>query len=362
MSRPIHGGNIREVQDKYGLDKSTILDFSANINPFGPPQGVKEIIKKSIDALPNYPDSDCLELRQAIAAYRQIDPDNILVGNGSTELIHLVARVLAPKQALIPIPTFAEYEDAVRIAGGRCLFIKARSDKDFSWSMETILGRLEQADILFLCTPNSPTGYLMAGADIYNIIHACKKHKIVLVIDETFLDFADGGEQRSFVNLAARASNIIVLRSFTKLYAIPGLRLGYLVGGKTLVKKIGRMQPPWMVNALAQAAGLEAIKDRSYAAQTVVKLNLEKKWLIAKISKTPGLLPYPSAANFILCRIATKKIDSAALTDEMARKGILIRDCSTYRGLNKHLIRVAVRTREKNARLISSLREVLNGL
>ncbi|MDP2992695.1 MAG: aminotransferase class I/II-fold pyridoxal phosphate-dependent enzyme, partial [Deltaproteobacteria bacterium] len=115
MSRPIHGGNIREVQDKYGLSKSAVLDFSANINPFGPPQSVKKIIKKSIDALPNYPDSDCLELRQAIAAYRpsrsdpvgQIDPDNILVGNGSTELIHLVARVLAPKQALIPIPTFA---------------------------------------------------------------------------------------------------------------------------------------------------------------------------------------------------------------------------------------------------------------
>lgn len=370
MTRPIHGGNIREVQNKYGLSKYAVLDFSASINPFGPPRGVKEVIKKSIDALPNYPDSDCLELRQAIAAYLssisdpvgQFDPDNILVGNGSTELIHLIARVLTPKQALIPIPTFAEYEDAVRLTGGRCISVKARPDKDFSWPMETILGRLNQADILFLCTPNSPTGYLMPEADIYKIIHACKKHKIVLVIDETFLDFVDGGEQRSFVNLAARTSNIIVLRSFTKLYALPGLRLGYLVGGKTLVKKIGRMQPPWMVNTLAQAAGLEALKDRPYAAQTVVQLNLEKEWLIAELSKTPGLLPYPSAANFILCRIATNKIDSAALTDEMARKGILIRNCSTYRGLGKSFIRVATRTREENTRLISSLREVLNGL
>jgi threonine-phosphate decarboxylase len=362
VSRPIHGGNIREVQNKYGLSKSAVLDFSASISPFGPPRGVKEVIKKSIDALPNYPDSDCLELRQAIAAYRQIYRDNILVGNGSTELIHLIARVLTPKQALIPTPTFAEYEDAVRLTGGRCIFVKARPDKDFSWPMETILGRLNQADILFLCTPNSPTGYLMPEADIYNIIHACKKHKIVLVIDETFLDFVDGGEQRSFVSLAARTSNIIVLRSFTKLYALPGLRLGYLVGGKTLVRKLSRMQPPWMVNALAQAAGLEALKDRPYAAQTVVQLNLEKEWLIAELSKTPGLLPYHSAANFILCRIATKKIDSAALTDEMARKGILIRNCSAYQGLDKYFIRVAVRTREENARLISSLREVLNGL
>jgi threonine-phosphate decarboxylase len=370
VTRPIHGGNIREVQNKYGLSKSAALDFSASINPFGPPRGVKEVIKKSIDALPNYPDSDCLELRQAIAAYLssrsdsvgQIAPDNILVGNGSTELIHLVARFLAPKQAIVPIPTFAEYEDAVRLAGGRCLFVKARADKGFSWALETILGRLGQANILFLCTPNSPTGYLMPGADIYNIIHACKKHKIVLVIDETFLDFVAGGEQRSFVNLAARTSNIIVLRSFTKLYALPGLRLGYLVGGQTLVRKLSRMQPPWMVNTLAQAAGLEALKDRPYAAQTVVQVNLEKEWLIAELSKTPGLLPCPSAANFILCRIATKKIDSAALTDEMAREGILIRDCSTYQGLDKHFIRVAVRTREENARLISSLREVLNGL
>ncbi|MEW6326045.1 MAG: threonine-phosphate decarboxylase CobD [Thermodesulfobacteriota bacterium] len=362
MTRPVHGGNIREVQDKYGLSKSAVLDFSASISPFGPPQGVKEVIKKSIDALPNYPDSDCLSLRQAIAGYWRIAPDNILVGNGSTELIHLIARVLTPKQALIPIPTFTEYEDAVRLAGGRCLFIKARPDKGFSWPMETILGRLDQGDLLFLCTPNSPTGYLMPEADIYNIIHACKKHKVVLVIDETFLDFVTGGEQCSFIKLAASASNIIVLRSFTKLYALPGLRLGYLVGGRTLVKKIGRMQPPWMVNTLAQAAGIEAIKDRSYAAQAVVRLNLEKEWLIAELSKTPGLLPYPSAANFILCRIATRKIDSAALTDEMAKKGILIRNCSTYQGLDKHFIRVAVRTREENARLISSLREVLNGL
>ncbi|HEC99444.1 MAG TPA: threonine-phosphate decarboxylase [Proteobacteria bacterium] len=370
MTRPVHGGNIREVQDKYGLSKSAVLDFSASISPFGPPRGVKEVIKKSIDALPNYPDSDCLELRQAIAAYwpsppgrvGQIDPDNILVGNGSTELIHLITRVLTPKQALIPIPTFTEYEDAVRLAGGRCLFIEARPDKDFSWPMETILGRLDQADILFLCTPNSPTGYLMPEADIYNIIHACKKHKIAMVIDETFLDFVDGGEQRSFVTLAARASNIIVLRSFTKLYALPGLRLGYLVGGKTLVKKIGRMQPPWMVNTLAQAAGLEAIKDTTYQTQTIARLGLEKERLLSELAKISGLLPYPSAANFILCRIATNKIDSAALTDEMARKGILIRNCSTYRGLDKHFIRVAVRTREENARLISSLREVLNGL
>lgn len=370
MSRPFHGGNIREVQNKYGLSKSAVLDFSANINPFGPPQSVKEIIKKSIDALPNYPDSGCLELRQAIAAYRpspprrvgQIGPDNILVGNGSTELIHLVARTLTPKQALIPIPTFAEYEDAVRLAGGRCLFVKAPSDKDFSWSMGTILGRLEQADILFLCTPNSPTGYLMPEADIYNIIHACKKHKIVLVIDETFLDFVDGGEQRSFVNLAARASNIIVLRSFTKLYALPGLRLGYLVGGKTLVKKIERMQPPWMVNTIAQAAGIEALKDTTYQIQTVARLGLEKERLLSELAKISELLPYPSAANFILCRIATKKIDSAALTDEMARKGILIRNCSTYRGLGKNFIRIAVRTREENNRLITAFREVLNGL
>lgn len=362
MTRPIHGGNIRKVQDKYGLDKSTILDFSANINPFGPLQGVKEVIKKSIDTLLNYPDPDCLELRQAIAAYWQIDPDNILVGNGSTELIHLVARFLAPKQAIIPIPAFAEYEDAVRLAGGRCLFVKARSDKDFSWPMETILDRLEQADILFLCTPNSPTGYLIPEADIYNIIHACKKHKIVLVIDETFLDFVDGGEQRSFVNLAARASNIIVLRSFTKLYALPGLRLGYLVGGKTLVRKLSRMQPPWMVNTLAQIAGIDALKDTTYRTQTVARLNLEKERLLSELAKISGLLPYPSAANFILCRITTRGIDSMTLTDKTAQKGVLIRDCSAYRGLSDRFIRLAVRTREENARLISSLREVLNGL
>lgn len=364
MRRPFHGGNIELARRRpYSPDKEpAILDFSANISPFGPPRGVKETIIKSIDALPNYPDPECLKLRKAIAAHWHVPPDNILVGNGSTELIHLAARMLAPRHALIPIPTFAEYEDAVHLAGGRCLFVTAGQNKNFSWPVERILGRLDQADILFLCTPNSPTGYLMPQAQIHEIIQACKKHKVTLILDETFLDLADGGENRSFVNLAVTSSNLVVLRSFTKLYALPGLRLGYLIAGKTMVRKMGRLQPPWMVNALAQAAGIQALKESSYTAQTVARLNREKKWLMVELSRTPGLFPYPAAANFILCRLTGERIDSITLTEQMAQRGILIRDCRTYRGLGKQFIRIAVRTREENARMLVALREILDGV
>ncbi len=361
MSRSTHGGNLRAFQKKYQLSNRAILDFSASISPFGLPVGVKEALIQSIDALRSYPDPDCLELRQAIAAHWQIHPDNLIVGNGSTELIHLAARVLSPRRALIPIPTFAEYEDAVHLAGGKCLFLKAARAADFSWSGEGILRRLAQVDLLFLCRPNSPTGYLIPTATLLEIVRACQRQKITVFLDETFLDLVQGPEARSLVGLAAKTPYLMVLRSFTKLYALPGLRLGYLVASKKLVRKMRRVQPPWMVNALAQVAGIEALKERSYAAQTVAGLNQEKKRLLSELSRVPGLVPCPSAANFILCRIASEGIDAQGLSDRLGPKGILIRDCSNYRGLGRRFVRIAVRNQEENERLISSLREVLHG-
>ncbi|MFH1504431.1 MAG: threonine-phosphate decarboxylase CobD [Candidatus Omnitrophota bacterium] len=353
-----HGGNIYQIKEK-------IIDFSANINPLGLTKAAKQAVLKNIDDILHYPDSWAEGLTKKIASYWKIKEENILLGNGSCELIYLIARFSKPQTALIPIPTFSEYERALRAVKSKVKFLKLKENFVLD------LNKAEKADTAFICNPNNPTGNLLIKNRELNpvrgrmqtastISNGVKSFPAKLtVIDETFMDFLPDEKKHTFIQQACKNKNIMVLRTFTKFFALPGLRVGYLTTHKDLVKKLKKTCAPWSINIFAQELAKVMINDKKYIENTHKLVKKEQSFLISEIGKIRGLSIYPSAANFFLIKIEKPKITSLLLRKKLIRKGILIRDCSNFRNLNDKFIRIAVRGHSQNQRLITAFKEVL---
>jgi threonine-phosphate decarboxylase len=339
-----HGGDIY----KY---KKELIDFSANINPLVLTKKIKNIILKNIDKIEHYPDISYKEIKKGIAKFWKIKEENILVGNGSLELIYLVVSALKPKKVLIPVPTFSEYERAAKLARSKIEFLKLLENKGFSLNTNF----QNKADIIFLCNPNNPTGNLIIQNK--NIIKNLQSKFII--IDETCMDFLEDQEERTLIWEAIRSKNLIVLRTFTKFFALPGLRIGYLVANSRIIDKLAQYQIPWNVNCFAQIVAQKALQDKNYIKRTRVLIKKERNFLFHEISKIPDLKPYPSVTNFILIKIERKNLTSKTLKEKLIKYGILIRDCSNFRNLNNKFIRIAVLKHSENIKLINSLKKIL---
>lgn len=343
----LHGGDIYQAERKH---KKGIIDFSANINPLGLTSQVKKAILNNLDRVLHYPDPEAWVITQKIAQHWGIGRENILIGNGSVELIYLITFTYRPKLILIPAPTFSEYERAGRTVGSQLRFLELDEEHEF----KPDLTEIGEADLLFLCNPNNPTGNLvLKNQEINNLPGR------LLVVDEAFMDFLPDEERHTLIRRAQKDKKIIVLRTFTKFYALPGLRIGYLVAHKETVERLKRYQAPWSVNSLAQLAGEYLLDDREYHRRTLQLIDKERFYLFNKISKIKGLRPYPSVTNFLLIKIENFKLTSGSLAKELLKKGILIRDCSNFRNLNNKHIRIAVRSRKENKKLIGILTDVL---
>lgn len=352
-----HGGNLRQAAERYNLPAEQIIDFSASINPLGPPKKVKEILGSRLDAILHYPDPECKRLKMKLAEHLQINRENLLFGNGSAELIYLICRALLPKKVLIPIPTFSEYENAVRSVRGKCVFLKTREREDFRIPLRDCSKWLPEVDLIFLCNPNNPTGSLLDKDHILSLLKECRRQ--VLVIDEAFIDFVEEGERVSVIKEASTKGNLLVLRSLTKFFALPGLRVGYVIGHTRLMARLSRAHVPWSVNSLAQLMGAEIISDAAYARRSKKYMLEQRRILFETLSQLKSLRPYPPTANFIFCKLTDRRFNSIQLYDALAKRGILIRDCSNFRGMTDRYIRVAVRGREENRLLIQALKNVL---
>jgi len=310
-----------------GTTDPALLDFSANVVAWGPPRGVIQLLEREINWVASYPSIDAAPLRKAIAHYHNIPEETILVGNGSSELIYLIANFFSKKGfARVLTPAFTEYQDACEAMG-----MKVNCGGEV---------------VTFLGNPNNPDGSLKTKADILNLNGA-------LVVDEAFIDFA--GDQESLIYEAAQDSRLIVLRTLTKFYALAGLRVGYLVATPDRVKKLKELQPPWSVNNLAILAGIEVLKDKGYQIQTRRLIAEEREHLFQNL-KELGLNPMPSAANFLLCRVS----DAKWLCAELRKKGIVVRNCDSFDGLeNNRYVRIAVRNNEENHFLCQTLETIL---
>jgi len=366
QERPVgmHGGNIYRLAEGLGIKEDEIADFSASINPMGVPGSVLSEIKNNMKRLCNYPDPDANKLRAAISKHIGMDPDSIICGNGSTELIYLIIRALKPEKVLIPAPTFSEYERALNDPQKvRCLvlwetngfeispdkFISAMSGNDSSASYKTSL--TTSVDMAFLCNPNNPTGRLLKREAVIKIAEAARELKCFLVVDEAFIDFSPGD---SVVKEVENNPYLIVLKSLTKFYALTGLRIGYGVVPLSILDVMKAHKEPWSVNTLAQISGIAALNDISYRDESFKLIRNEKKTLEDGF-KLLNIQFYPSAANYYLIKLVHGQRIMASLRE----KGILLRDCSDFIGLDGSYIRVAVKSNKDNMRLLKELAQWL---
>jgi len=355
-----HGGDVFSAAEEYGLNLRDILDFSANINPLGPPLTAIRAIKDNLDLIVHYPDPDCRELKAAISDYLGIDRDNILVGNGSSALIYQLVRTIKPQLALIPSPTFSEYELAIVKNEGRVRFAVLEEERNFALDIEDLIRRSDDIDIIFLCNPNNPTGSINTSAELEELINFAEDRGIWVVIDEAFMDFVENRDRYSLITRSIKYDNLIVLGSLTKIFALAGLRLGYAVARWDNIERLAKYTEPWSVNYLAQVAGASALKDKEYIMRTKDLIRRERKRLWNELSTLRGIKPFPSVANYILVRILEAGLTADMLGKLLARKGILIRDCSSFRSLDERYIRLAVKDREANSKLLKELKYALS--
>ena len=350
---------MREAALKYRVNNNRIIDFSANINPLGLSPRVKKALISGIDTALHYPDPYCEGLKKKLASSLGVGEKNILIGNGSCDLIYLIPRVLTPQKVLIPVPTFAEYEYAVDVSKGMCKFLFLEEAEGFSVNPEYIIDNIKKMEMVFICNPQNPIGNVMKKEELISVVSQCEKRGVKVIVDEAFIDFVQGYDYLSLVKDAVSRENLLVLRSLTKFFGIPGLRVGYLVGEEGLITEISSGQAPWMVNTLGQIAAEEALEDLEYIERSRIYVCEEREYLFSELKRITGIDPFPSAVNFIFCKLTLDEIDSILLDEKLGRRGVLIRDCSTFRGLDRRFIRLAVRKREENIRLISILQEVL---
>ncbi|MCK5172977.1 MAG: cobyric acid synthase [Planctomycetes bacterium] len=350
-----HGGNLRELAARIGLGESDICDFSANINPLGPPDWLRSAVSRAVDSVVNYPDPDCRALVKAIADDYGIAAGQILVANRSAEIIGAIPRALGLKHAVIPVPAYSDYCAACELSDMTVEKPDMGVSGDLNLDLDALANRICGRQLVFIANPNNPTGLPLETDKLRAL---AKKHgSTVFVVDEAFMDFLADGESL----IGNRPANVIVLRSMTKFYAIAGIRLGFAVGDEEIIGQIRKYMTPWSVNAIAQQVGVRAIKDKQYAARTIAAVTNNRQWLYEELSGVRGLYVYPGRANFLLVKITGLEMSARVLAERLLEKdAIAIRVCDNFDGLGDSYFRVAVKTRDDNSRLVGAIKRELN--
>ena len=339
-----HGGNDLAFDIK--------LDLSANLNPLGMPDGVRRAVIASVCEWEKYPDPKCRELRRKLSEKLRIKAENIVCGNGADDIIYRMVSALRPRRALVLAPTFSEYRKALEEYG--CQVNEHRLSKGNGFAVtENIINDIHGMDMVFVASPNNPTGAVIERELVKKLADTCQKNGAYLVCDESFIGFAENADELTALNFLS--SKLIVLRSFTKFFAMAGLRLGYAVcGSAETAAAIENTGQYWSVSVPAQAAGIAALDEEKYLKETIGFVAEEREFLSSELAKC-GFDVIPSAANYLLFR-AFESLGKGLLSE-----GILIRSCADYSGLDESFFRVAVRTHEENQRFISAVRRTLNG-
>ncbi|MBF0567807.1 MAG: threonine-phosphate decarboxylase [Nitrospirae bacterium] len=350
--RPRHGGNIYGLAAELGIAHRKVLDFSASVNPLGISKKVKAELRKALKYLPAYPDPDCTALRRQLSKKTGVPDKNIMCGNGSTELIYLIARAIKPVRALIAVPTFSEYERALSVNGVKEItFFPIEERDNFELNIEGFIRGMRDADIAFLCNPNSPTGGVLSRDAVLSIVKHAGQCNCYLVVDEAFVDFA---AQESISSEVCNNPGLMVLRSLTKFYALSGLRLGAMFFHDDVSAALAANKEPWSVNSLSQRAGVAALCDKAYETETFKYLRREKAY-IEKMLRRHEISFYPSKINFYL----TRDERAPVLYEELRKRGIVLRDCSNFNGLNDNYLRIAVKSHRENALLFKNIASIL---
>ncbi len=347
-SKMIHGGDRYRNQVQY--------DFSVNINPLGIPQGIRKAMQLAAEDADKYPDIRYEKLRAAIGKKHGISPDAVICGNGASELLSAVLLSLRPKRVFLPVPSFYGYERAAFSCGAQITYFHMKEEYGFSIRRENLkeLEReLKDTDLMILANPNNPTGAMVSADVLEELLSFCREREIMVLLDECFIQFTEKKETASFIQKLEVYPNLAVIRAYTKIYAIPGVRLGYLVtANKELQRKLRLLLPEWNVSIFAEYAGLAAEKEQEYLAETAAFVKKEREFLEQAL-KDFGIQVYPSEAVYLLVRT------ELLLYERLLAEKILIRDCRNFRGLGEGFYRIAVKKHTENEILLSAVRKLV---
>ncbi len=356
-----HGGKIAYLET---LRMKKFLDFSSNVNPYALPF-IKEFFLKNSEALSEitfkYPDPETKELREKLAEEFNISPKNILCGNGATEIIYLIPKVLKIKHALILVPTFSEYERALKLNNSKVSFYLLEEKKGFYPELKTLVSLLKNqksVDAVFMCNPNNPTGNLLFDRISFEELLSLG---IPVILDESFMDFLEEEEKYTCLEYCKFYTNLFVIRGFTKFFGIPGLRLGFIIAHEKTIKWLEEFKMPWSVNNIVQHLAVYLINSKKLLNHSKKILSQEKTRFSSYFINSNVFKVFPSVTNFLLVKIQNRIFNSTWLTQELIKHGILIRDCKNFRGLNDKYFRIAIKTPEENASLLNALKTVVEG-
>lgn len=340
--KEIHGGNI------YG--NRVKMDFSANINPLGIPKAVEAALHEAAENCNHYPELSADQLKKAVGGMLHVPKEQLLFGNGASELFMAAVHALKPRKTVIPVPSFYGYEYAAGVEDGEILYYDMKAENNFGLP-EVFLSVLEEdVDLLFLANPNNPTGKLIGREKLKDILWRCKEKEITVILDECFIEFCN--EDASMLQEIETFPNLLLVRAFTKIFAIPGVRLGYLVcSNPRLSEKIGRQLPEWNISVFAQAAGCACAAQTALIGKTIAYIGEERQFLQSGL-KRAGCQVFSGEANFLLV------YSERPLYDRLLEEGILIRDCENFRGLSKGFYRIAVKSRKENEALLKAIGDI----
>ncbi|RAK10574.1 L-threonine O-3-phosphate decarboxylase [Halanaerobium saccharolyticum] len=360
-----HGGKLIEAAQKNNLDQDQIIDFSANINFLGPPTLIKEAIRANVSKIENYPEINSKTVKRLIAEKHGLEPGQVAVANGAAEMIYQLNKVLKPEQIMVIDPTFSEYELAAESVGAEIKHFQLRSSADFVLDLETLKADINgKIDLLFICNPNNPTAHLIKADKLEAVIQKAAAENAIVVLDEAFIDFLTEPDKYSAIKFLNSYDNLVILKSLTKLFAIPGLRLGYALTNKTLSLELEAKRDPWSVNYFSQLAGEIIFSSKQeivdYVNLSRKKIAAERNFLYQKLKQFKKLKVYRPTTNYIFIDISETTYSSAELKQELIRSAILIRNCDSYQGLQDNYIRVAVKARKENEMLIERLKHILD--
>lgn len=356
-----HGSDLEKIEQIYGIKKEEIISFSANVNPLGISSHLRDSLSTQLDAITTYPDREYKALRSCIAEYANTQQENIIVGNGSTELISLFIQTYHPKKAMVLGPTYSEYEREITLGGGTTLYYPLREEQDFHMDVHDFCRHLHEGlDLLVLCNPNNPTSSAINSVQMRQILDTCLQYGIFVMVDETYVEFTDAGDHITSIPLTNYYTNLIILRGTSKFFSAPGLRLGYAVtGNQDLIKQINTRQNPWSINSLAEIAGRLMFQDKDYVKRTQNLINGERERIYNLLSDWDSVKVYKPMGNFMLVRILKEGVDAETLFDHCIRKGLMIRNCSTFPFLDNSFVRFCIMLPEENDRLMSAFAELL---
>ena len=371
----IHGGNIFQFAHEQRIKPYEVVDFSANINPLGPSQRGLDALNAQLRYISHYPDATNDDVLNAIADTYGMDKHQIIVGNGAAELLYAICRLPGYTGAFVPAPGFSEYKEALEASKipVRDIFYRPREDDNGKpyfevpyLALETFAAELKGQDgriIVFLGNPNNPDGTLLDKDHIRTVASMLKDANSLLVIDESFIDFVGNDplqdNEHSMRSLVNEFDNIIVVHSFTKFYAVPGLRIGAAFTNKTLITQLQQYIPSWSVNTLAQAYTKAALNDVDYIKRTKQELNEEIAFMYNAVDAIEGITVYPPSANFILFQVNQEGITANYINEELKKYNMIVRNCDSYVGLTNHWVRIAIKDHDTNIKLVDKLTNIL---